>query len=270
MAKKKKRADYQAPARVQEPTRAEKAAASAARAVDEGADDAKDAAFNTNERTSSAKARTGAAKGQTPKGAKAGAKGRQSGGQSAGMSAQAQWGVVIAAIALIVGGVLAYSFITAGGGDGVLSTTTWDIPARDSDTDNGDSDGRIKLTDFTGTPTVVNFFASWCVDCDRELPHYTRAGDNYKDQFDLVFVNANEDSGDWRDMMDRHDIVGNYPIGKDIKGTNRNGLMRALGGGEGMPATAFYDASGRLVKFSRGLVEERTFLNELAALGVEL
>jgi len=274
MAKKKKRSDYQAPDRSQQTTRADKAAAkadavAASDAVDDASAQAKTSAKGQVAKAGAAKQganKQGAAAKQA--GAKKGA--AKSGGRASGLSARAQWGLLIGAISLIVGGVLVFSFINAGGGSGVLTTTTWDIPARDGDTDNGDDDGRIKMTDFAGTPTVVNFFASWCTDCDRELPHFTRAGERYGDQMDLVFVNANEDAREWRDMMDRHDIIGNYPVARDIKGSNRNGLLRALGGNTGMPATAYYDESGRLIKFTQGFVEEAVLLNDLVSIGVDI
>jgi len=274
MAKKKKRADFQAPAKAsaavdKAANKARAAAADAGDAVSSAADDV--AAKATSGKATSGNAATKqapSAKKAATSGSKRGAKGSA---RSSGMSGRTQWMLVIGAFVAIIGAVLIFSFVNAGGGDGVLATTTWDIPARADDTDNGDDDGRIKIADFTGTPTVVNFFASWCVECDLELPYFTQTGEQFADQVDFVFVNANEDSGDWREMMDRHDVVGNFPIGKDIKGTNRNGLMRALGARtNGMPATAFYDSSGRLIKFTSGVISQQVLRNEIAALGVDL
>lgn len=268
MAKKKKRADFSAP------STAKKTAARAADKVADGAETATGAATSAADKVASTGKSAKAAATSSGKPAKSGSAGksakpaaRRSGG---GMSSNTQWAMVIGAMALIIGGVLLFSILGAGGGSGVLEINAWDIPARADDTDNGDDDGRIKLADFNGTPTVVNFFASWCAECDAELPYFTDLGEQYSDQVDMVFVNANESSGEWREMMDRHDIIGNFPVGRDIKGTNRNGLIRNLGGSTGMPATAFFDANGRMVKFTNGLVEQGTLQRELLALGVEL
>lgn len=279
MAKKKKRVDFQAPTNVSKAAAKAKAVGDtatdgAAAALDDGTAAASAAATKAGSKAKAVGSKTTASstkKASATAGGKSakGASGR-GGTSKQGMSGRTQWMLVGGGIAAIVGAVLVFSFLNAGGGNGVLTVSTWDIPARADDTDNGDEDGRIKMTDFAGTPTVVNFFASWCAECDAELPHFTRLGERYEDQVDMVFVNANEDSGDWRDMMDRHDIVGNFPVAKDIKGTNRNGLLRQLGGNDGMPATAFYDASGRLVKFTRGIVVESRLLDELAGIGVEL
>lgn len=258
MAKKQKRSDFTTPEKTKAPTKSQakaRAAAVADAADAAGGESAGTAQVSSSKKASVAKS-SGSAKKTPP--------------QKKGMSSNMQWALVIGVIGAIVGGVLLISVLNAGGGSGVLSATNWDIPVRADDTDNGDDDGRIKLADFAGTPTMVNFFASWCTSCDREMPYMTSIGEQFADQFDLVFINGNEDSGSWRDMADRHDIVGTFPVARDIKGTNRNGLLRELGGNTGMPATAFYDASGRLIKFTNGEIDESTLRAELRALGVEL
>lgn len=260
MAKKQKRSDFQAPSKT---TPKAKATTKASEAAADAADAGSLAATKAAGTKATAGAKASAAKGGPTGAAKARAQPVKK-----GMSSNMQWTLVIGVIGAIVGGVLLLSILNAGGGDGVLTATTWDIPARADDTDNGDDDGRLKLADFAGTPTMVNFFASWCTSCDREMPYMTAIGDEFADEFDLVFINGNEDSGDWRDMADRHDIVGRFPVGRDIKGTNRNGLLRALGGNTGMPATAFYDGNGRLIKFTNGEIDEFTLRAELRALGV--
>jgi len=155
------------------------------------------------------------------------------------------WGLVIAGVALVVG-IVGYGLYDAiqGGGDGVTDAAEFDLPALGGD-------GRVALTDYTGQPLVVNFFASWCEQCDAELPDYTRVADEQEGKLNFLFVSSNE-TGDWRPMADRHDLVGNYDLAADVKGTNGNGLYRSLGGTGGMPMTAFYDDNGQLLDVSRG------------------
>lgn len=190
------------------------------------------------------------------------------GGSSGGVSANTQWAILGGGIAAIVLGLIVFSYLAQTGGSGVIEVNAWDLPAKAGDTDGvGPDDGRIALSDLTGTPTVLNFFASWCESCDRELPYFTQIAETYADQIDFVFVNAN-DGGDWRDMADRHDIIGRFPVASDIQGTNRNGLLRNLGGGTGMPATAFYNADGTLESFTGGEVSAEALLNRIQELGV--
>jgi thiol-disulfide isomerase/thioredoxin len=130
-----------------------------------------------------------------------------------------------------------------GGGSGTTDAESFDLPALDGG-------GRVQLADFRGRPLVVNFFASWCTQCDAELPEFRDTARRVDGQVDFVFVNSNED-GDWRPMAERNDIL-DFPLAEDIGGTRGNGLYRAVGGPGGMPITAFYDAEGNLVDIAFG------------------
>lgn len=159
-------------------------------------------------------------------------------------SATTQWVVLGVAAAAIIGVVVFLSVRQTldPGGTGETAAAAWDLPALDEDLD---ADGRVTLAEFEGTPTVVNFFASWCTACDAELPGFRNAATRLDGEVDFVFVNSNE-TGDWRPMAERNAIL-DFPLVKDIAGTNRNGLYRNFGGTGGMPMTAFYDAEGNLV-----------------------
>jgi thiol-disulfide isomerase/thioredoxin len=130
-----------------------------------------------------------------------------------------------------------------GGGSGKIDAESFDLRALDGG-------GRVRLADFRGRPLVVNFFASWCTQCDAELPEFRDTARRVEGQVDFVFVNSNED-GDWRPMAERNDIL-EFPLAEDIGGTRGNGLYRAVGGPGGMPITAFYDAEGNLVDVAFG------------------
>lgn len=110
--------------------------------------------------------------------------------------------------------------------------------------------GRVRLADFKGKPTVVNFFASWCTECDAELPGFRAAVDKYKGKVNFVFVNSN-DAGDGKGMARKHDLLS-LAAARDVGSPNGSGLYRSLGGTGGMPITAFYDANGQVVDKSFG------------------
>ena len=148
------------------------------------------------------------------------------------------------------------------GGDGVVAAGSFDLPALD---DDENQDNRIRLADFAGTPTVVNFFASWCTACDDELPAFRDAARSLEGEVDFIFVNSNE-TGNWRPMAENNDIDG-MTLAKDIQGIRRNGLYRNLGGTGGMPITAFYDANGRLVDTAFTAFSDSTLDRQLRGLG---
>ena len=181
-----------------------------------------------------------------------------------GLSAGAQWGILIGIGVLIVGAIVFNGVRGAAddGGDGVVTAEAFDLPNLEDD-ENPDS--RVRLADFEGTPTVVNFFASWCTACDEELPAFRDTALALEGEVDFIFVNSNE-TGDWEPMADRNEIFG-FPLAKDIQGISRNGLYRSLGGTGGMPITAFYDAEGNLVQTALTAFNEATLNNQLAGLG---
>jgi hypothetical protein len=52
-------------------------------------------------------------------------------------------------------------------------------------------------------------------------------------------------------MAERNGIL-RFTLAKDINGDAGNGLYRSVGGTGGMPITAFYDPSGKLIDASYG------------------
>ncbi len=154
------------------------------------------------------------------------------------------WWLLGGGVVAVVVVVVVLSAVLGEDQTGITDADGWDLPVLDGENDP-DGDGRITLAEFAGTPLVVNFFASWCVSCDRELPLFRQAIDDFAGEVQIVFVNSNE-TGNWRPMAERNGIDDQILI-DDIGGSRNNGLYRSLGGTGGMPITAFYDATGELV-----------------------
>ena len=149
---------------------------------------------------------------------------------------------------LVVGLVTALVIASIETGD--TTPEAWDLPAMGPTAEVRD---RVALADFQGRPTVVNFFASWCVECDRELPGFRTVSAELRDQVHFVGV-ASQETGDPLFMPRRHEIL-DWTLARDINGLNGSGLSRALGA-RGMPLTAFYDAGGALLHVQLGTILE--------------
>ena len=168
-------------------------------------------------------------------------------------------------LALAAGGVavvVAVAFLAFRGssaGASVTTPTAFSLPAL-----NGT--GQVALADFRGKPTVVNFFASWCSACDRELPGFKAEADALKGKVTFIGVDSLE-TGDKNFMPKRHQLVGSFAaLAQDVAGANGSGLHDALGGGNSMPLTAFYDAKGTLLDVQRTALEPQVLHDKLAAL----
>ena len=108
--------------------------------------------------------------------------------------------------------------------------------------EDGDGVGEMGSASFAGLPTLVNFWASWCAPCVKELPTLKALNESRK--FEGFILPLNQDSGTQdsvRAFMAEHGVeeLGNY---QDPK-------MKVAGaaGIEVMPTTILYDANGKEV-----------------------
>lgn len=162
-------------------------------------------------------------------------------------------GLIAAGVAVLaIVGVVAFSGTSTGGA--VTKPAAFSLP-----TLNGS--GHVALADYRGKPTVVNFFASWCSACDAELPGFKAEADALKGKVNFIGIDSLE-TGDKNLMPDRHQLAGSFAaLARDVGGANGSGLHDALGGGNSMPLTAFYDANGTLLKVERTALVPQSVLH---------
>ena len=57
-----------------------------------------------------------------------------------------------------------------------------------------DEDGKeVKLSDYQGTPVVLNFWASWCPPCKSEMPSFNEMSKKYsKDKVAILMINLTD------------------------------------------------------------------------------
>ena len=127
---------------------------------------------------------------------------------------------------------------------GDTTAEAWDLPQLDGE-------GRIAIADFTGTPTVAAFFASWCDVCEDEIPEYLAVSQQVGDQVQFVGIDT-QDNGSGLGDAEKWGIAGVWPLARDIGGHNGSGLSTGTFGARGSPMTAFYDANGTVVHIQQG------------------
>ena len=114
-----------------------------------------------------------------------------------------------------------------------------------------DGNGQVRLARYRGTPVAVNFFASWCTQCQAELPGFKQEADALKGKVTFIGVDSLE-TGDKNFLPNLFHLAGSFAaLARDV-GPDGNDLHAALGGGNTMPLTAFYGAGGRLLDVERG------------------
>jgi len=116
---------------------------------------------------------------------------------------------------------------------------------------------RVRLADFAGRPVVVNFWASWCVPCRKEMPALQAAAERLEGQ--VAFVGVNHQDGQGPAAEFEQEVGATYPSGYDPDG----GVARDFGV-VGLPTTVLVDARGRIVARSLGELTDNE-LDELIA-----
>ena len=73
--------------------------------------------------------------------------------------------------------------VQGGGDSGFVANPPRGTLAGLSETAGG---GEFRLSDYAGTPVVINFWASWCPPCRQESPHFERLWRRYGGQGILI------------------------------------------------------------------------------------
>ena len=98
----------------------------------------------------------------------------------------------------------------------------------------------VALVDFRGRPVVLNFWASWCLPCRREMPLLAAADRRLGGAVSFVGVNYQDTTEEALALVDDTGVT--YPSGVDSDGE----VGRSYGL-YGMPTTVFIAADGRIV-----------------------
>src|SRR3989338_4124108 len=81
--------------------------------------------------------------------------------------------------------------------------------------------GTISLAEFRGKkPVVVDFWASWCPNCRRDMPNLNHFYEKYKDKVEVIGVNLQENDSTVRDFVASRGI--SFPIALDPRGQASN------------------------------------------------
>jgi peroxiredoxin len=103
----------------------------------------------------------------------------------------------------------------------------------------------VKLSDFRGKVTLIDFWASWCGPCRRENPNVVKLYNQYKDQgFDILGVSLDRDEKRWLDAIAKDGLE--WTQVSDLKGWKNQ--VAKLYGVSSIPHTVLLDAEGRIIQ----------------------
>lgn len=109
----------------------------------------------------------------------------------------------------------------------------------------------VRLSDFRGTPVVINFWASWCGPCQSEMPAFDAAAAEYEGQVRFLMINLTDGSQETQAtaqaFLDEQGYAFPVYFDLDLEAASAYGVY-------GIPVTYFVDAEGRAVAQARSAI----------------
>jgi thiol-disulfide isomerase/thioredoxin len=101
---------------------------------------------------------------------------------------------------------------------------------------------KIQLSSLKGKPVVVNFWATYCEPCKKEMPSLAELQKQYEPEGLQILGIVMDDPGE-KTILDFANRLGvNYPV---LVGTDK--VADTYGGVDGLPTTFYVDRSGKVV-----------------------
>jgi thiol-disulfide isomerase/thioredoxin len=106
-----------------------------------------------------------------------------------------------------------------------------------------------RLSDYRGKWVLVNFWATWCPPCLREIPELTRLHNAHQKK-DLVVIGIAMDSGSSKTVIDFARAHGiSYPV---VMGNRK--ITAQIGAVDVLPVSYLYNPKGEQVSYQAGEV----------------
>ena len=120
-----------------------------------------------------------------------------------------------------------------------------------------------KLSGLKGSVVVLDFWATWCGPCRREMPNIVKIHHELsKKGLAVVAVNMQEDKGKVSSFLKTNQY--DLPVWLDV-----NGVVAGKYGASAIPTLVIIDREGKVASHMVGLREERELRAELKKVGIE-
>jgi peroxiredoxin len=117
------------------------------------------------------------------------------------------------------------------------------------------------LRDLRGKVVLVNFWATWCPPCRKEMPDLDALYKKFRDQGFVVLAISDEQPEAVRSFLAKHKVA--YPVLLDP-----GDLIHKRFGVDGIPKSYLYDRDGKLVAEAMDMRTRDQFLAMLAKAGL--
>lgn len=115
-----------------------------------------------------------------------------------------------------------------------------------------DMDGqRHRLSDYRGEGVFLNFWATWCKPCEREMPYIDNQYQHFKDKgVKVLTIDVGESELVVNNFIERHNL--SFPVMID------KGEVQTAYGINPLPITFLIDKDGKVIRSHTGELNEAT------------
>lgn len=103
----------------------------------------------------------------------------------------------------------------------------------------------LTLSDFQGKPVIINFWATWCGPCVREMPAFERLKEEFGEDIGVITVNCGDDEETIRSFMEKNGYTFPVVLDEDYG-------VSMLYPTNGIPYTVILDEEGNVTHISTG------------------
>lgn len=168
--------------------------------------------------------------------------------------------IALVLVVVLVGAGFLYSSLSNRGNNITSEQQSNNAPVSAPNFTVTDSNGKtVSLEDFRGKPVVINFWATWCGFCIKEMPHFEESFQQYGDEIHFLMVNVQESTDVANPFIEKNGY--SFPVYYDTTGSASGSF-----GVSGLPATFFIDAEGNAVAQARGAINLETLQRGIAML----
>jgi cytochrome c biogenesis protein CcmG, thiol:disulfide interchange protein DsbE len=104
---------------------------------------------------------------------------------------------------------------------------------------------RVKLSDFKGQVTILNYFATWCGPCVDEAPELEAFDQEYGKDFKLLIIDLGETRDRVKKFIDKHKTTSTYLFDFKQDVSKKYGVI-------GQPETFIIDKNGIIREHYKG------------------
>jgi cytochrome c biogenesis protein CcmG, thiol:disulfide interchange protein DsbE len=118
----------------------------------------------------------------------------------------------------------------------------------------------LRLSSYRGKVVLLDFWATWCVPCREEIPHFIELQDKYRaDGFEIIGISMDDGPEPVRSFFQEFHM--NYPV---VMGNAKIGAL--YGGVLGLPIAFLLDRDGRVYAKHIGATKLEIIEKEVVAL----